>query len=1496
MAGRALAHQTEDLMPSRMFGQYEATGEIARTALGRVWRARAPGASQPAFAAKLLDCGVLSFVADDSAVAARINTFMDSVDVQTRVSAVADSRWAPIHASGRGEDSAFLVTDLLPLNVARLVEGRAAARAQVLVAVVTGIATALRQINTSQGRWHGNLRATNVFFDRDSDIESARIILLDPRASRELPADKGEVDDLRAIGQLIHQLVTHEPFESLGGWPVAPGPAWNKLGKVADGWRELCSDLLDPDLKPGVNSLDRLVERASALMPPPRPVWRYVLAGAAAIALVVSAAIGWHNRPWKPLDWDDAMWAEVCDNSDWYGALIEGALAQEVDERAKRFEGKVQGGETRKRLIGEELDALAGDPELVAAIAAFVAERSTDGMDDAAWSRFAGENPGVERADSERAMAALTDSRNRPVWMLGHSRRFAPAAKKSWTTEDPETFRTERPAVSGGDLIRAAYGLRIARFMQSELRAIVEEQQAALQEEVAKLVESGPPAPRAASEVLANADPSTVWQDSEQPIEARVRALADAGRNARELGTTWASVQQGLAALAALPGESASDGVLSSLADSVRADIAKADEAGGLDAVLQSLTGWNSAIASAARVIVPNAREIDWDELPARDGLAPLYGNARETELTPAGLVAWAAAAEDKAFWLVIEPRPAIAIETALAGARASWESIEEVERDIYAPELASFIERSSSLRRQAEEVALIRWIQRNRADIEARTAQVNADASTIADEAASLVAEIAASALAQSERWLNEDPASITSVAALSDYWAKERAEVRARVGPAVGGTPGELRAALRNLRGVLFFEEDIRTGNERAEGWSRAIEKWGGEAPEPRPEVWGSARWEEAVQDRREGIARQMLASLEGWDCVVPLPRWAGAESVESAAREAWASADAWRLNAHALAADFRRAELLRDAWYGASEQPADGGETIAAIVSKWRADQGQRLTMKACDRVVADADRLLGTATLDRAAALDLAGAEAEPAWMRFAAWRALGNPAMQPRWPVGDSELGVEIQQRGMILASLDQIDDEQRRGMVRAEIQAESGPRWSRALLSGGPDELERVMARRAEVGVTQDSAGLDPAAAVNLAMFEFATSVRRVEDEERVKAMGIEMVERVRPLLDRIDPVRTGAVAASIRGIDEIARGRDTRKTLTEILAENGPGINPAWQIASTEGAGPDGHTAPEIIRYRRPGGDRVLTFIRADLDDPEPVYLCTEEVSIGLVRDIASTVPGVRHGLTRMREWSKLESPEDRRGIFTWQLRRFTIEPWDPTYPWWNDSNVSQAEAYPEGMDPSPACTLETPVTWIEPEAAEQLAEVVGCRLPTSAEWRLALAKERSQGTDGPGANVRDSTFTRFTEHVAKLRQTQPLIVFPHAKGAYDPGDVENQPAAAATSADDGSLWFEPQSHPDRGVVFAHLIGNVGEFVDDQPGERGGYGVVGGSAMSISSDPEATKPIRTRAAFSDVGFRLAFQAKDLKPAMWAAMLKEFGPTPPYLFSVPERP
>ncbi len=169
-----------------------------------------------------------------------------------------------------------------------------------------------------------------------------------------------------------------------------------------------------------------------------------------------------------------------------------------------------------------------------------------------------------------------------------------------------------------------------------------------------------------------------------------------------------------------------------------------------------------------------------------------------------------------------------------------------------------------------------------------------------------------------------------------------------------------------------------------------------------------------------------------------------------------------------------------------------------------------------------------------------------------------------------------------------------------------------------------------------------------------------------------------------------------------------------------------------------------------------------------------------------------------------------------------------------------------------------------------------------MGCRLPTSAEWKAAAALP-TNGTP----NLRDKTWRKEFERAKELVGNDPE--FP-AGGIFRPSEAQKvqpmQDGSPAVDADDGVLWFSPAEASGQG--FQNLVGNVAEFVwEDPPSIEGieassaairtalGKGeklkVIGGSALSPKevspNDPQTVNFAQARAGYSDVGFRLAFSA-----------------------------
>lgn len=1474
----------------RTFGSYEATREIARTAFGQVWRARQVGEQDERFVVKTIDCGEFSFVADEAIVSGRLDAFLDAAKVQ----GVGGEGWAPVYQTGRLSDSAYAVTDALPLSVARLVEGRSAISGHVLVSMTIGMCAALRAGRGTLKRGHGNLKATNVFFDRDSDLEEAKVLLTDPAASKELGADKGEVADLHAIGELIYQLVVHRPFKALGGWPVPPGKEWDRLGKVGNGWRELCSELLNPDLKPGQVSLDQVSERAVALTPAPRPVLRYVLLATAMVAIVVGGLFAWQNRPWKPLDWNATLWSEVCDNSVWYSMMIEGAIAGDAEPAMKAFERKVlvdATGDERTDLVAATPALTEIDPELAGAVRRHLSEFMSKGVDAGAWARFTERYPDVEvEGQVERAVGDLSNEKTRPPWILGDARRFTAAlgSKIMYQTPAFAEFRGQAPEGDQGAISKASYGLYFARFMQLELQSAIETHLETLGERVVRDGGTAVPAARANEEIRLALERGRLWEPSDVTTAERIRSLATVGRDAARLEAGWKSLTEATAQLAESAGSG--DAMVQRLLGSASDAVSTADGTEGLSVVIATIERWAAMLKGAAAIVAEHGeKEIDWSALSAREGLSGVYASAESGALDAEQVGRWVEAIKDQEYWRVTDPRPVFAAESELESANRALASIDAFEQEQSQDEIAAIQLEIATVRERVAKAEGLPWIRRNREAVLAEVAATKAEAARSHDAARELRDNLTKSAQEQIAKWMAEDPATLTSVAAIREKWSTTRGALSVRLEPSITGSPSPLRAALRNARRVLFWDEDPRTGQARADGWASRLEAWGAAAPDTRPASWDEGAWSSAIEARREAMARELIKSIEGWDFTSRLDRWERFDQVRSAEDRVWDDADAWAAKTREMASDFARVEILRDRWFGYEEAAPDDGPTIRAISERWERDESMVGSLRCVAVVAADAARLKAIPTAPRADMVGIASSAAEAGWARFAAWRAIGDPRASDAWPSGASELAVEFATRTELLTQAGSLSEVSRRQSLVEEIEGSGPVRWSTALLHGGRADIEAVMESRERMGVQSGVPGLDPRAAANITIHEFASGIRG-QEEDAAKAMATTMMARVRSLLTTADT--SADLSTRLSKLDQTLGGGVTRKSLSEILKENGPGKHAEFRIQSMQG-GEDGFSAPTSITYVSKGS-LVLEFVRVNDSEVEPVYVSTHEMSIAKAGALLAIYPG---GVRRAgRTWYQLEAENDPEGVITWELRVSRIVPFSVgPNGWWSVDNVGAAEAFPAGMTAPAPPTAETPIQWIEPATIESLAETIGCRLPTSAEWKLALAMERRQSAASGqtlGANLRDSTFSAFTAHVTELRQraTVRSLEYPHRE-TYDPGDLRgNAISEPATSDNDGSLWFESQTHAGRGVVFKHLVGNVAEFVSDSPGTKAGYGIIGGSAMSVSREVEAVTPAKSDTSFADVGGRLAFSLKDLKPPMWAALLQDLGDPVPYIF------
>jgi formylglycine-generating enzyme required for sulfatase activity len=215
----------------------------------------------------------------------------------------------------------------------------------------------------------------------------------------------------------------------------------------------------------------------------------------------------------------------------------------------------------------------------------------------------------------------------------------------------------------------------------------------------------------------------------------------------------------------------------------------------------------------------------------------------------------------------------------------------------------------------------------------------------------------------------------------------------------------------------------------------------------------------------------------------------------------------------------------------------------------------------------------------------------------------------------------------------------------------------------------------------------------------------------------------------------------------------------------------------------------------------------------------------------------------------------------------------------------------------YPDNGAPARGPDYVDPVDCISPHAAVYAARLLGCRLPSSLDWRGAVAKFPPATT-----NLRDPLYTAQHAHIAGVqRAANNNAEYPNysmlkptpaklteLKVAIKPAE---QDAEAATDKMDGHLYFAPVDFGSPGEVFRNLVGNVWEYVFEEPAamdalpmpatvqaindlvrtreQRERVRVIGGSAISPKELP-VDQPLdfnwgASRAGFSDAGFRLAF-------------------------------
>lgn len=579
--------------------------------------------------------------------------------------------------------------------------------------------------------------------------------------------------------------------------------------------------------------------------------------------------------------------------------------------------------------------------------------------------------------------------------------------------------------------------------------------------------------------------------------------------------------------------------------------------------------------------------------------------------------------------------------------------------------------------------------------------------------------------------------------------------------------------------------------------------------------------------------------------------------------AARKAQAEVEAQKRVEGKLLAATEKAQgiaKLIDQGYGVSDAAPDG-KSVGQQYNEL-ADDPDYPRLLAVSPLIAEIDaRVRGLRTIVSTSDVDLLVSQAEGGKLTEAitAWIELSDPS-QVAWPTSAPQLvkaGLVLSRiKGLAASAGD-------RGAQLVPIAAERGAAIFKSAVGRLSFESESDIdsLRVAIVAFGAPIASLDPVWRFNIAFRTFRADLAGLanapEDEVRT---------------------RIGAFLNEVGALGDRVTGRPEVAGLLRDLSALATKAAPAAQPATDGGPGKVGW----VSSRRDVNGTPVTTFRPAEGAEPaiefapvnvggRTVMLCTTEVSIAMVNAAIERAAGLlsQAGAANSTSWS---------GPRPWRLGSRKID-----LPAANENAASlnwlaiRPQTAGLVLYPSELQSLIQPPTaahpfnFVSPEAAIKIADALGCRLPSAAEWEAAAKLE----PNAP-ANRRDATWAAQHRHVQSIAKADAKNMLWPDEGAFrslTASAPRGPNAKPAITEDDRALWFVPVGEG-GGTVFHHLVGNVSEIVTDS---ALGVAVIGASALSpVEMEPAVPQKFGLKNFVADVGFRLAFDAAAPAPVVVA--------------------
>jgi hypothetical protein len=343
---------------------------------------------------------------------------------------------------------------------------------------------------------------------------------------------------------------------------------------------------------------------------------------------------------------------------------------------------------------------------------------------------------------------------------------------------------------------------------------------------------------------------------------------------------------------------------------------------------------------------------------------------------------------------------------------------------------------------------------------------------------------------------------------------------------------------------------------------------------------------------------------------------------------------------------------------------------------------------------------------------------------------------------------------------------------------------------------------------------------------------------------------------------------------------------------------------------------------APGHMRiFTSPSGTNTLKFVLINPNGIKRFYLCTTELSVGeFINAVNSS-----HNLIKKPSnsfYSLIKPNGNYFGPHTWVYSQNAGQVELAKHWFTNTNQIYNAPRYPASLATKAGRlnaaaggppTLHDPVQYLPPQAAVYVAALLGCRLPTANEWRYAYQADGNQYL--AEAHLAGKTLAAYVAYIKAVNSSRDArLPTPRYWDLYNYAAPSLAPFLHKYGTNANPLlWFAPVDSGTVKKTFIHLVGNVAEYVLNDPAYHKTLNgwiknpatfnsqaitrlispaalaevqIIGGSCLAPLGSVSPATPVtvnwhlrRASRGFADVGIRLAYDPRVLTPQQRLAVL-----------------